>query len=87
MERLQPFHVKVSAEALALTDFHANITNTETVGYISGQWNGDQNCEHSLGLEISQIQNFNLNPFPDSCRSKNGSNPSVPSTYAQFLPS
>ncbi|CAG7838458.1 unnamed protein product [Allacma fusca] len=49
MERLQPFSVKISADALALADFHANITNTETIGYISGHWNGDQNA---LKLEV-----------------------------------
>jgi len=50
MERLQPFHVKASAEVLALADFHSNITTTETVGYLSGQWNGDQNCKFQIAF-------------------------------------
>jgi len=52
IDRLQPFHVKISAEALALADFHCNVTNIETIGYISGHWNGDQNCMFILNISF-----------------------------------
>ncbi|OXA65001.1 MPN domain-containing protein [Folsomia candida] len=50
IDRLQPFYVKITSEALALADFHCNITGTESLGYISGRWNSDEN---SLSMEIA----------------------------------
>jgi len=85
MERLQPFHVKVSAEALALADFHCNITSTEAVGYISGQWNGDQNSKCWI-RGLNNLTAFNV----PSCApillfsSENGNDSSMPSTHASF---
>lgn len=45
IDRLQPFHVKISDQALAFADLHSNIISAECVGYISGQWNAEQNCK------------------------------------------
>lgn len=56
LDRIQPFSVTVSTNALLLIDFHCHLTSNEVTGYLAGTW--DLSC-HSLTI---------LQAFP--CRSR-----------------
>ena len=56
LDRIQPFTITVSTNALLLIDFHCHLTSTEVVGYLAGSWDIQT---HNLAI---------LQAFP--CRSK-----------------
>ena len=58
IERIQPFTVNLSTNALLLIDFHCHLTSGEVTGYLSGSWDFATHC-----LTITQA-------FP--CRSRLG---------------
>ena len=58
IERIQPFTMTVSTNALLLIDFHCHLTNGEVVGYLGGTWDLSS---HNLAV---------LQAFP--CRSRLG---------------
>ena len=56
IERIQPFTINVSTNALLLIDFHSHLTTGEVTGYLSGTWDFATHC-----LSILQA-------FPCRCR-------------------
>ncbi|RWS17346.1 MPN domain-containing protein-like protein [Dinothrombium tinctorium] len=56
LERIQPFTVTISTNALLLIDFHCHLTTGEVVGYLGGNWDI---TSHNLAI---------LQAFP--CRSR-----------------
>ncbi|KAI1291908.1 MPN domain-containing protein [Halotydeus destructor] len=56
LERLQPFNITLSTNALLLIDFHCHLTSGEVVGYLGGTWDF---ATHNLAI---------LQSFP--CRSR-----------------
>lgn len=56
LERIQPFTITVSTNALLLIDFHCHLTTGEVVGYLAGNWDI---ATHNLAI---------LQAFP--CRSR-----------------
>lgn len=44
MERIQPFTINVSTNALLLVDFHCHLTDGEVTGYLSGSWDFATHC-------------------------------------------
>ncbi|RWS22085.1 MPN domain-containing protein-like protein, partial [Leptotrombidium deliense] len=58
LERIQPFTVTISTNALLLIDFHCHLTTGEVVGYLGGTWDI---TSHNLAV---------LQAFP--CRSRLG---------------
>jgi hypothetical protein len=56
LERIQPFTITISTNALLLIDFHCHLTSGEVVGYLAGNWDI---ATHNLAI---------LQAFP--CRSK-----------------
>lgn len=58
IERIQPFTINVSTNALLLIDFHCHLTSGEVTGYLCGSWDFATHC-----LTITQA-------FP--CRSRLG---------------
>ena len=56
LDRIQPFTITISTNALLLIDFHCHLTSKEVVGYLAGSWDVQT---HNLAI---------LQAFP--CRSK-----------------
>jgi len=56
LDRIQPFTITISTNALLLIDFHCHLTSGEVVGYLAGNWDI---ATHNLAI---------LQAFP--CRSK-----------------
>ena len=56
LDRIQPFTITISTNALLLIDFHCHLTTEEVVGYLAGSWDIQT---HNLAV---------LQAFP--CRSK-----------------
>jgi hypothetical protein len=56
LDRIQPFTITISTNALLLIDFHCHLTNREVVGYLAGNWDVGA---HNLAI---------VQAFP--CRSK-----------------
>lgn len=42
VDRIQPFNVTVSTNALLLVDFHSHLVAGEVAGYLAGSWDGNQ---------------------------------------------
>lgn len=42
VDRIQPFNVTVSTNALLLVDFHSHLMSGEVAGYLAGSWDGGQ---------------------------------------------
>jgi len=38
IDKVQPFRVNISSNAILLLDFHCHLTNSEVVGYLGGSW-------------------------------------------------
>jgi len=38
INKVQPFHVNISANAKLLLDFHCHLMSSEVVGYLAGNW-------------------------------------------------
>ncbi|VVC44647.1 Hypothetical protein CINCED_3A015549 [Cinara cedri] len=38
INKVQPFHVNISENAILLLDFHCHLTSSEVVGYLAGNW-------------------------------------------------
>lgn len=43
VDRIQPFNVTVSTNALLLVDFHSHLVSGEVSGYLAGSWDSGQN--------------------------------------------
>lgn len=56
LDRIQPFTITLSTNALLLIDFHCHLTKGEVVGYLAGKWDV---ATHNLAI---------LQSFP--CRSR-----------------